>query len=131
VSPRQSEFKDYLKPQSNDGSPMCKFSYGLYGKCGSGKTTALSCLLGIQSLDSGNIFVRGLKTGSKGSGIPGKRIGYMPQSTSLHEELNMRETLDYYGRIYGMSYEDVEEKRRYFIDLLQLEPCKSQIRNLR
>lgn len=54
-------------------------SYGLLGASGCGKTTLLSCIVGRRRLNSGEIWVLGGTPGSPGSGVPGPRIGYMPQ----------------------------------------------------
>lgn len=54
-------------------------SYSLLGSSGCGKTTTLSCVVGLRQLDDGSITVFGAKPGTKQSGIPGRRVGYMPQ----------------------------------------------------
>jgi len=41
-----------------------------------GKTTMLSCIVGVRRLDVGEIFVFGNKPGERGSGVPGKNVGY-------------------------------------------------------
>lgn len=52
------------------------FSYGLLGPSGCGKTTLLSCIVGRNELDSGDIFVKATKR---------QDIGYMPQvKNSVH-----------------------------------------------
>ena len=76
--------------------------YGLLGPSGCGKTTLLQCIVGKQNLKSGEVMVFGGKPGSKISGVPGPRVGYMPQELALYSEFTLRETLNYFGHIFGM-----------------------------
>lgn len=62
----------------------------------------------------------GGRPGSKGSGVPGPRIGYMPQELALYGEFTIRETLIYFGWINGMKTDDVDEKTDFLLKLLQL-----------
>lgn len=52
--------------------------------------------------------------------MPGPRIGYMPQEIALYGEFTIRETLIYFGWIYGMQTDDVDEKTDFLLKLLQL-----------
>lgn len=50
--------------------------------CLKGKTTLLSCIVGMTELDQGECKIFGTKPGTRGCGIPGKKVGYMPQVSS-------------------------------------------------
>ena len=77
--------------------------YGLLGPSGCGKTTLLKCIVGKLGLDGGEVLVFGEPPGSGGTGVPGARVGYMPQELALFGEFNIEETLTYFRRIFGES----------------------------
>ncbi|XP_013142145.1 PREDICTED: ABC transporter G family member 20 [Papilio polytes] len=104
--------------------------YGLLGASGCGKTTLLSCIVGRRRLNSGEIWVLGGKPGGPGSGVPGPRIGYMPQEIALFGEFSIRETMIYFGWIAGMGSRDVDERTDFLISLLQLPNPTRQVKNL-
>ncbi|XP_026754097.2 ABC transporter G family member 23 [Galleria mellonella] len=104
--------------------------YGLLGASGCGKTTLLSCIVGRRRLNSGEIWVLGGKPGSPGSGVPGPRIGYMPQEIALFGEFTIKETMTYFGWIAGMSTNEVEKRIDVMISLLQLPDAARYVKNL-
>ncbi|KAG5674743.1 hypothetical protein PVAND_004694 [Polypedilum vanderplanki] len=101
--------------------------YGLLGASGCGKTTLLSCIVGVKFLNEGKITVLGGTPGKMGSGVPGPRVGYMPQEIALTEEFSIKETIYYFGRIYGMSTERIRERYKLLRDLLDLPTGSRQI----
>ncbi|KAK1136980.1 hypothetical protein K0M31_001508 [Melipona bicolor] len=104
--------------------------YSLLGSSGCGKTTLLSCVVGVRKLDSGDIWVLGGKPGTKECGIPGSRIGYMPQEVSLTGEFSMFDALCFFGRISGMEKYEIEDRYMELKDLLQLPPRNRFVKNM-
>ncbi|XP_071441103.1 ABC transporter G family member 20-like [Hetaerina americana] len=104
--------------------------YGLLGASGCGKTTLLSAIVGIRSLDSGQLRVLGGSPGNKDSGVPGHRVGYMPQDIALMDSLTIGQTMKYFSWIYGMSTKDFDNQLEYFLELLQLPDGDTSIAKL-
>ena len=104
--------------------------YGLLGASGCGKTTLLSCIVGVRKLDDGDIWVLGKEPGQKGSGIPGPRVGYMPQDISLVGEFSVMGALRFFGKINGLDNDTIEERYLFLKDLLQLPPKNRLVKNM-
>jgi len=74
--------------------------FGLLGPNGSGKTTTIKMLLGLLHPTKGHALLLG------GDGTDPKintRIGFLPEESYLYRFLNARETLDFYGRLFGLA----------------------------
>lgn len=104
--------------------------YGLLGASGCGKTTLLSCIVGRRRMNSGEIWVLGGHPGTRGSGVPGPRIGYMPQEMALFGEFTIRETLLYFGWVAGMNTEAITERAAFLMNLLQLPGPERRVKDL-
>ncbi|ODM97142.1 ABC transporter G family member 20, partial [Orchesella cincta] len=105
--------------------------YGLLGSSGCGKTSILSCIVGLKKWESGEIEVFGHRPGTKLSGIPGKRLGYVPQDIALYEQLTIKESIQYYGRLYGMREYEILERWHFLVNLLQLPTEFKMVESLR
>lgn len=73
-------------------------SFGLLGPNGSGKTTLIRLLVGLLKAKSGTVRTLGH--------LPSRRlsrfVGYMPQLSSLYNELSIYQNVDFFARIYGV-----------------------------
>ena len=73
--------------------------YGFLGPNGSGKTTTLKMILNLLHPSKGAAFVMG---GVISDPKISARVGYLPEDSYLYKYLTARETLDFYGRIFGL-----------------------------
>ncbi|MBN1127078.1 MAG: ABC transporter ATP-binding protein [Sedimentisphaerales bacterium] len=73
--------------------------YGFLGPNGSGKTTTLKMLLNLLHPSKGRALVLG---GTTGDPLISRRIGYLPEESYLYPYLSARETLDFFGKLFGL-----------------------------
>lgn len=99
--------------------------YALIGPSGCGKTSILRCIMGFIKPDSGRIRVFGKKPAAPRSFVPGKDLGYMPQDVALNNGLTVHEMLRYFGKIFLLKPNEVEERITRLIEILGI-PEKSR-----
>lgn len=88
--------------------------FGLLGPNGSGKSTTIKLLLGLIFPTSGRARVLGLPPGTPSVN---QRLGYLPEESYLHRFLTGEETVDFYGRLFGL---DRRSRRRRTAELLDM-----------
>ena len=77
-------------------------TYGLLGPNGAGKTTTISMVCAILRRDEGEILIDGRSLDPSQTELKGA-IGYVPQDLAIYPDLNGRENLTFFGRLYGLS----------------------------
>jgi linearmycin/streptolysin S transport system ATP-binding protein len=76
-------------------------TYGLLGPNGAGKTTTISMICGLLEPDAGEILVAGQPLTTR-SVRAKAAIGYVPQELAVYPDLNGRENLRFFARLYGL-----------------------------
>jgi len=94
--------------------------YGLLGANGAGKTTAIKMLCGLLEPTQGKMTLLG-ESGSLRSGAVRERIGYMSQKFSLYDDISVEENLDFFGGVYGVPPDELEEKKKWVMSFSGLE----------
>jgi len=87
----------------------------LLGRNGAGKTTMLSIIAGLLVPDAGSVEVNGIDVWADRA-TAASQIGIAPQETGIYRVLTVRENLEFFGEIAGLSRRD---KRRRADDVAE------------
>ena len=93
--------------------------FGFLGANGAGKTTAIKMLCGLLVPTSGSARVAGFDVKKQAHDIK-KNIGYMSQKFSLYEDLTVKENIEFYGGVYGLSRVQIRERTDRLLEELNL-----------
>lgn len=85
---------DHLKLDIKEGE-----IFGLLGPNGSGKTTAINCLLALLKYDKGRITIFGKEMRPDSYELK-RQIGIVPQNVAVFEQMTVTENIDYFCGLY-------------------------------
>jgi ABC-2 type transport system ATP-binding protein len=97
--------------------------FGLLGPNGSGKTTTIKLLLGLLFPTEGQALIFGKDATDVGKN---ERIGYLPEESYLYRFLNAEETLDFYGRLFDIPYDQLQERIDSLIKTVGLDRARKR-----
>ena len=104
-------FKDFI---ANDHIDMILKSgeiLGLLGANGAGKSTFIKMLLGLYSIDEGELYLfdKRIKSGEDRKRLK-EKIGYVSQRFALYNDMTVRENLLYFANMHSISLSKALEK---------------------
>lgn len=93
--------------------------FGLLGTNGAGKTTLIRVLVGLLTPTLGKAYVLG-KDVVQDIDYIRERVSLLPQEAGIYDRLTARQNLVYYGGLYGIPEETLNERTDHLLDIVGL-----------
>ncbi len=100
--------------------------FGLLGPNGAGKTTTMRILCTVLKSTSGTARVAGYDVATE-SGQVRQHIGFMSMNTAVYDRMTACELVQYFGRLYGMTEEKLEQRTEEVFELLQMNAFRDTL----
>jgi sodium transport system ATP-binding protein len=96
---------------------------GLLGPNGAGKTTTLRILCTLLKPTAGTARVAGYDV-VREPGLVRQHVGFLSATTGVYDRMTAREMVDYYGRLNGLSGEQLELRTKELFDALGMHDIR-------
>lgn len=93
--------------------------FGFLGHNGSGKSTTIKSIVGIQSITEGSITVCGYDIAKQPLQAK-KLIGYVSDNHAVYEHLTGREYINYVADLYEVSEQDRKDRMSKYVEMFNL-----------
>jgi ABC-2 type transport system ATP-binding protein len=100
-------------------------TFGFLGPNGAGKTTTIRMLTGFLKPTNGSIKIMGYDVFSNSKKAK-EHIGLVPDMFGLYDVLNAQEHLRYYGELYGMTKDAIENNMDNVLKMVKLSDHKEK-----
>lgn len=108
VSNLTKKFKDFVAVNDLSFEIERGETFALLGPNGSGKTTTLKCMVGLNLPTSGNISIEGLDI-LRNAREAKRLMSFLPQRVGFSEQLTGREVLEFYCRLRQIPAQRIDE----------------------
>ena len=92
---------------------------GFIGANGAGKSNTIKMLCGLTKPTSGLMQVAGFDVAAHPEKVR-ENIGYMSQKFSLYSDLTVRENIEFYGGVYGLSKSELKDRFTWVVEVADL-----------
>lgn len=93
--------------------------FGFVGPNGAGKTTTIRMLCGLLKPNFGTIHINGYELRHQSDAVR-RCIGYVPDFFGVYDNLKVKEYMEFYGSIYGISDSTIRKMTGDLLDLVNL-----------
>jgi ABC-2 type transport system ATP-binding protein len=100
--------------------------FGFLGPNGAGKTTTIKMLTGLLAPSEGEGHIAGLDVHRERAAIK-SRIGYMSQKFSLYADLTVRENIELFAGLYGVSGGHLGDRRAWILEMAELTDAEDRV----
>ncbi|XP_025413816.1 ABC transporter G family member 23-like [Sipha flava] len=104
----------------------------ILGGMKSGKSVLLSCIVGLDKIDKGEIWVLGGQPRTKNSKALTSTVGYMPQEICMYNNMTILELFNYFSQLYNIydGFTFTQWRLNYYNDIFTLPPTNISIEDL-
>lgn len=99
--------------------------YGLLGANGAGKTTTLRMLATILAPTSGTASVAGFDVVREPQKVRAS-VGFLSTATALYDRLTARETVEYFGQLFGLDSATIGRRTNELFKALDMEDFRDR-----
>lgn len=100
--------------------------FGLLGPNGAGKTTVLRILSTVLTPTAGVAKINGLDVQQHADAVR-HQIGFVSNNTAVYERMTAFEMVEYFGRLYGLTQQDVRDRTEQIFDRLKMHEIRDRL----